>query len=579
MPTRNNLPVQPTPLIGRKHEVAAVGHLLQHEEIRLVTLTGPGGVGKTRLGLQVAAEASEQFTDGTWFVSLAPLNNPDLVIPTIAEILAVREVAGRSQLEHLKAALRARHLLLLLDNFEHVVSAAMQVADLLGACPRLNVLVTSREALHVRAEREFAVPPLSLPDPNHLPELAELAQSEAVALFLERAKATQSDFQLDPTNARAIAGICACLDGLPLAIELAAARIKLLSPQALLARLGQRLTLLTSGARDVPARHQTLRHTIAWSYDLLDALEQRLFRRLAVFVGGCTLEAVEALSTGVGDTEVDVLDSIASLVDKSLLQRAEQDGDEPHFAMLETIREYGLEALASSGEMEDTRRAHAAYYLGLAEEAEPELAGPQQAEWLERLEREYDNLRAAMQWSLEPGKEGYRREMALRLGGALRRLWIVHGHWSEGRNFLERALAESKGVPAAVQVKAIITAANLANMQTDSDRAEVLAEKSRELCQELGDTRGFALSLRLLAAVAVKRGDLAAARSLNEEALMLFREVGDKEGAGLSLHNLGWLAMIQGEYAKGRTLFEECLALHRQVGNKTPSRIVCKSQQ
>jgi DNA-binding CsgD family transcriptional regulator/tetratricopeptide (TPR) repeat protein len=373
---------------------------------------------------------------------------------------------------------------------------------------------------------------------------------------------------LTTDTAATIADICLRLDGLPLAIELAAARVKVLAPQTLLARLDHRLHVLTGGARDLPERQQTLRNTLAWSYELLTTQEQHLFQRLSVFVGGCTLEAIESVCAALDDEADHVLEGVASLIDKSLLYQTEQEGAEARLVMLETIREYGLEALEGSGEMELTRQAHAAHYLGLAEQAERALDDPQQAEWLERLEREYDNLRAAMQWSLEPGKEGHRREMALRLGGALRRLWIVHGHWSEGRNFLERALAESKGVPAAVQVKAIITAANLANMQADTDRAEVLAEKSRELCQELGDTRGLALSLRLLAVVATRRGDLAAARSLNEEALMLFREVGDQKGAGLSLSNLGWLAIIQGEYAKGRALFEESLAMHRQVGNK-----------
>jgi DNA-binding CsgD family transcriptional regulator/tetratricopeptide (TPR) repeat protein len=352
---------------------------------------------------------------------------------------------------------------------------------------------------------------------------------------------------------------------------LAAARIKLLPPQALLVRLGQRLQLLTGGARDAPARQQTLRNTIEWSYQLLDAAEQRLFRRLSVFVGGCTLEAIEAVCTAfeTSTSPLSLLNSVASLLDKSLLQQREQEGVEPRLLMLETIREYGLEALETSGEMEVTRQAHTDHYLAFTEDAEPELGGPQQAVWLERLEREHGNLRAAMQWSLEPGEDGYRREMALRLGGALRRFWIVHGHWSEGRNFLERALAESKGAPASVQVKAFVTAANLANKQADNDRTEALAEKSRALYQELGDTQGIALSLRLLAGVAARRGTLPAERMLNEEALAHFREVGDKEGAAWSLHNLGWLVIVQGEYAKGHALLEESLALHREVGNKS----------
>jgi predicted ATPase/class 3 adenylate cyclase/DNA-binding CsgD family transcriptional regulator len=566
----NNLPDQLTPLIGREKEVAAVQHLLQREDMRLVTLTGPGGTGKTRLGLQVAAELSDLFPDGVYFVNLAPISDPALVVPTLAQTLDVKEVAGQPLLELLKSSLHLKHLLLLLDNFEQVVLAALQVAELLAACPKLKTLVTSRMALHVRAEQEFAVPPLTVPDPKHLPDLVVLSQYEAVALFIQRARAVKSDFQVTNATAPAVAEICVRLDGLPLAIELAAARSKVLPPQALLARLGQRLAVLTSGAKDVPARQQTLRNTIEWSYQLLDAEGQLLFRRLSVFVGGCTLEAAEAVCADLGDGDGagPILDGVASLIDKSLVQPTAQKEGELRLVMLETIREYGLECLNARTEMEVTRQAHADYYLALAEDTEPELGGPQQAVWLERLEREHENLRAALQWSLEPGEDGHRREMALRLGGALRRFWIVHGHWSEGRTFLERALAESKGVPASVLVQALITAANLANMQADNDRAEALAEKSRALCQELGNRRGIALSLRLLAVVAARRGNLAAERMLNEEALALFREVGDKEGAAWSLYNLGWLAINQGEYAKGHTLLEESLALHRELGNK-----------
>jgi len=566
----NNLPVQLTLLIGREKEGAAVQNLLQREDVRLVTLTGPGGTGKTRLGLQVVAELSDLFADGVYFVNLAPLSDPTLVVTTIAQTLDLKETGDQPLLDLLKGYLQDKQILLLLDNFEQVASAALQVADLLAACPKLKVLVTSRAVLHVRGEQEFPVPPLTVPDPKRLLDLVALSQYEAVELFLVRAQAGEPEFQLSNTNAPAIAEICAHLDGLPLAIELAAARIKLLPPQALLARLGQRLTVLTSGPHDAPARQQTLRNTLAWSYNLLDAQEQRLFRRLAVFVGGCTLEAIEAVCIALETSTptMSTLDSVASLIDKSILQQTEQEGEQPRLVMLETIREYGLEALDTSGEMEVIRQAHAMYYLAMAEKAEPELGGLRQDVWLERLEREHENLRAAMQWSLEPGEDGHRREMALRLGGVLRRFWIVRGHWSEGRNFLERALAESKGVAASVQVKALITAANLANMQADNDRAEALAEKSRALCQELGDTRGIALSFRLLAVVAARRGNLAAARSLNEEALALFREVGDKEGAAWSLYNLAWLVIDQGEYARGRALLEESLALHRELGNK-----------
>ena len=340
----NNLPVQLTSLIGREQEIATVQRLLSREDVRLLTLTGPGGTGKTRLGLQVAAELSDRLADGVFFVNLAPISDPALVVPTIAQTLEVKETGNQSLLDLLKVSLRDKHLLLLLDNFEQVISAASQVTNLLAACPKLKIVVTSRAVLHVRGEQEYAVPPLALPDPKRLPDLVALAQYEAVALFIQRAQAVKPEFQVTNANAPAVAEICTRLDGLPLAIELAAARSKVLPPQALLARLRQRLAVLTSEARDVPARQQTLRSTIEWSYQLLDAEEQRLFRQLCIFVGGCTLQAAEAVcvTPGDGDTTRSVLDGVSSLIDKSLLRQSEQEGEEPRLVMLETIREYGL---------------------------------------------------------------------------------------------------------------------------------------------------------------------------------------------------------------------------------------------
>ncbi len=369
-------------------------------------------------------------------------------------------------------------------------------------------------------------------------------------------------------NARTIAEICARLDGLPLAIELAAARIRLLPPQALLARLGHRLQVLTSRARNMPARQQTLRDTIKWSYDLLDAAEQRLFRRLSVFVGGCTLEAIEAVSAAVGDGAVPVLDGVAWLIDKSLLQQTEQEGEEPRLVMLETIREFGLECLAMSGELEAIRRAHAAYYLVLAEEAEPKLEGPQQAVWLQRLEQEHDNLRAAMQWLLERGEAGQGMEMALRFGGALRGFWRVHGHLSEGRIFLERAIAGSGGATASVRAKTLGAAADVALNQGDFERGEVLYREGLALCRELGDTRGIAFSLLRLGWAAWNSGNSGAARPLLEEALALQRGVDSKWHVAESLFYLALLAGSQGEYSRGRALVEEGLALLRAIGDK-----------
>ena len=368
----NNLPIQLTQLIGREREGIAIQHLLQREEVRLLTLTGAGGTGKTRLGVHVAAELSDAFPDGVFFVNLAPIHDPKFVIPTIAQTLDIKEIAGQQLLDQLKGFLHWKQLLLLLDNFEQVIGAAMAVAELLAACQKLKVLVTSRAVLHIQGEQEFAVPPLQLPDLNHLSDLAMLSKNEAMALFIQRAQAIKHDFRLTSTNDRSVAEICVRLDGLPLAIELAAARIKVLPPKALLARLDQRLAVLTSEARDVSARQRTLRGTIEWSYQLLDPQEQQLFRRLSIFVGGCSLEAIEAIYTIIerDTTVVPMLDRVGALIDKSLLQLTEQEGEEPRLTMLETIREYGLECLHDSEEVHVSQQAHALYYLALTEEAE-----------------------------------------------------------------------------------------------------------------------------------------------------------------------------------------------------------------
>jgi len=563
----DTLPVQLTPLIGREHEVATVVQLLHRDDVQLVTFTGPGGTGKTRLALQVALELGDVFVGKVFFVSLACVNDPMLVIPTIARALGIRDGVGQPLLARLVEVLQRKQVLLLLDNFEQVVEAAPQVADLLTSCSQLKLLVTSREVLHVSAEHEFAVPPLALPDPAHLPKLAALARAPSVALFLQRAQAARPEFRLTSTNARAVAEICVRLDGLPLAIELAAARMKLLSPQTLLARLDRRLIMLTGGARDAPARQQTLRNTIEWSYQLLNAREQRLFRWLSVFVSGCTLQAAEAVCTGSDDGAGQMLDGVASLVDKSLLQRVEQTGvenEELRLLMLETIREYGLEALTANGEGEVARQAHADYFLSLAEEAEPALKGPLLVVWIERLEREYNNLRAALQWAVEGG----RTEMALRLGIALERFWVVRGHRNEGLRFLGRALEGSAEVATDLRAKALLAAARLAFIQSNYDQGEVLAQEGLALFRELGDRRGIALSLDRLGMAAWRRGDFRAARVLLEEDLALFREVGDRDRVAWSLFTLGLLDNKQGEYTRACALFEESLALFRELGNK-----------
>jgi len=573
----NNLPVQFTQLIGREQEVEAVQHLLQREHVRLVTLTGPGGIGKTRLSLQVAAELIDLFTDGVYFVNLAPISDPEFVVSTIAQTLGIREAAGQTLLERLQEELHQKQLLLVLDNFEQVVSAAPQLVDLLAACPRLKLLVTSREVLRVRTEHEFAVPPLTLPDLTHLPELAGLSHYAAVTLFIERAQAVKSDFQVTAANARAVAEICASLDGLPLAIELGAARMKLFSPQALLTRLDQPMQVLTSGARDAPGRQQSLRNTIAWSYDLLHAQEQQLFRRLSVFVGGCTLQAIEALcaaldkSNGVGR----VLDGVASLIDKSLLQQREQEGEEPRLVMLETIREYGLEALAASGELEATRQAHAAYYLQLAEEAEPHLRGSESDRWFARLELEHENQRAALTFLLEraamrAGSQGDKEwaEQAMRLCGALYWFWLKYGYYREDRSFLEQAMAVREGVATSVQLKLLSAATDLAFTMDDFDRAEALCRESLSLSHELGDTEGKATALFQLGFVAWVRCKYAESLEQLEAAAALFQELGDTWNRARTFAYLAQTCAAQGEYDRAGALAEQSLALSRALGNK-----------
>jgi predicted ATPase len=554
-----NLPIQPTPLIGREREVEATRALLQRSQVRILTFTGPGGGGKTRLGLQIATDMKDDFRDAICFVSLASTFDAELVIPTIAQVLGLTDAGDQPLPERLKVYLREKHLLLLLDNFEQVVTAAPALSELVAFCPGLKILVTSRSGLRIRGEHEFPVPPLALPDMKRPPKSETLAEYPAVALFIQCAQNVKPDFQITDANAPVIAEVCARLDGLPLAIELAAARLKLLPPQALLARLEKRLQVLTSGARDVPARQQTLRNTIAWSYDLLNAQEQWLFRRLSVFVGSCRLEAVGALCAAFGDMETPILDMVASLLDKSLLMQIEQEGDEPLLLQLDTIREFGLECLAASGELETARQAHAQYYLAFAEEAERELLGARQGMWLNRLEQKHENLRAALLWLLEQKEI----EAALRLGSALRRFWFIRGHLSEGRQWLEQALMESEGVVAPVRAKALNTAGLLSGLQGDFSHAEALCQESLALLRASGNTRLVVHSLWMLGRLATERCNFAAARKLGEEALTLSRKTEDKWSIALSLHRLGSTAFYQGEYDRARSLLQESLALFK----------------
>jgi predicted ATPase/class 3 adenylate cyclase len=567
----NNLPVHPSPLIGRKNELARILYLMRQQDVRLLTLTGIGGVGKTRLAIQAAAELSDECADGVYFVSLAPIRDSALVIPTIAQALGIRDETKQPLLERLKEDVRQKQLLLLLDNFEQVIAAAPSIADLLAVCPKLRILVTSRETLHIQIEHELRVPPLPQPDFALVTDLAALSQNEAVELFIKRAQGVRPDFYLTAANAQAIAEICARLDGLPLAIELAAARSKLLSPQALLARLGNRLNVLTSDTQDIPVRQQTLRNTLEWSYHLLDSQQQQLFRMLSVFVGGGTLEAIEAISAALKMSEGVALDGTASLLDKSLLQAVEQE-EETRFFMLETIREYVVQALSIGKEAEKVRQAHAEYYLSLAEHAYQELDGVQESEWLKRLEREQDNVRAALSWLLEPGRttKGARyTEMALRLSTVLWPFWGLRGNYSEARSFLEQAIAVSEGAGASIRAKALYYAARIAHTQGNNERAEQLCKESLALYQELHDVTGSALALHHLADIAWTRGDLETARVQGEEALEIFRKMNDIANVAFMQLHLATLAIDQGDYTKGYRLLEENLNICRELHDKS----------
>ncbi len=603
---RNNLPLQPTPLIGREKEVSEVCILLRHDETRLLTLTGPGGIGKTRLALQAAADLLDDFPDGTFFAPLATLTEAELFFLAVAETLGVRETAEQPLDESLKDYLGERRLLLLLDNFEQVLGAAPAVTELLAVAPGLKVLATSRAPLDLYGEHEFPVPPLTLPDPKRLPPLERLTQYEAVGLFVERARALKPDFKVTNDSAPAVAEICVRLDGLPLAIELAAARIKMLPPRAMLQRLGSRLKLLTGGARDLPERQRTLRATIEWSHALLDEGEQVLFARLAVFSGGRTLEAIEAICDAEGDLPVDAFEGISSLLDKSLLRQEESPEGEPRFVMLETVHEFAREKLGESAEAEEIKRVHAQYFLTLAEEAYPELKGANQLQWLERLEAEHDNMRAALSWASERKEV----EVVLRLGGALSWFWSVRGYHSEGRRWLEEALAiDGRGLPES-RAMALAGIGWPAFEQGDYDRAqeaceeglELLAHEAREaseaklsllaclgsmaweredyrratelyeeslaLSQEMRDSWWLASALSNLAMVSHSRGDSERATELYEKSMDLFRELGDKQSLAIGLNNLAMLVYSQGDLGRAAQLTEEGVALQRELGNR-----------
>jgi predicted ATPase/class 3 adenylate cyclase len=556
----HNLPLQPTPFLGREREVDAVVDLLKRPEVRLLTLTGPGGTGKTRLALQAAAESLEDFPDGVFFVPLAPITDPALVPSAIGSVLGIREEGERSLPDRLRDFLSAKQLLLVPDNIEHLVGAAPIVAELLGASPGLKVLVTSRVPLRLRAEHEYPVPPLGLPRRKPPPTLEQLSQYEAVRLFISRAQAIKPDFAVDNANAPAVAEICWRLDGLPLAIELAAARVRMLPPQAMLARLEQRLPLLTGGARDAPARQRTLRDTIAWSHDLLEPDEQTLFRRLAVFAGGCTLEAAEAV--GNFDGTLDAFGGVERLCEQSLLRQEAGTGGEPRFTMLETIREFASGQLAASGEEPVVRGAHATAMLALAEAAAPHLEGPEQATWHTRLEAEHANLREVIGWLRDQG----RIEDLLRLGTTIKWFWCLF-HATEAGQWLEEALAEAGDVSWRLRADALYAAGHLRRFQGDSRQALALHEAELALRREAGDDAGLGRVLLVLGMEQLEIGHPPAADAYVLEALDRLRAADDRWGIGIALVTLGDRARADGDLETAAARYAEAVPMHRSIGD------------
>jgi predicted ATPase/class 3 adenylate cyclase len=558
---RFNFPAPPTRLIGRDRDIDAVSSILSDGRARLVTLTGPGGTGKTRLSLAVADLAADRFDDGAAFVGLANVSDPTLIPGSIARSLGLRESAARTTFDVVVEHLREREMLLVLDNFEQVVDGAHVVADLLGACPCVSVLVTSRIVLRIRGEHEFPVPTLVLPDPGARPEI--LRVSPAVMLFVERARAVRPEFELDDANAGVVAELCTRLDGLPLALELAAARIRLFTPQALLARLGRRLDLLQGGARDLPERHQTLRAAIGWSYDLLSAPEKELFRRLAVFSGSFTIDHAEAVCRSA-ETGSDVLTGLGALVERSLIRRESDLNGESRFGMLETVRAFGLEVLEEAGEAVAAREAHARLMLDIVTEAQPHLAGPNQQYWLDRLGAEHDNLRTACDWFAK-----HDGDAALQMCAALYRFWIVRGHLREGRRTSEHVLS-LPGTSARTTARARITfgLGTFYHETGDFRLARRLLEESLTIATELDDAPGIAAAANGVAWVLAMVGDTDASRPLAEHALHLNRQLGDRRGEAVSLHNLGIATFWKGDPETARAYYAEAIPIMESLGDQ-----------
>ena len=560
----HNLPLELSSFVGREKELAEVQRLL--ENTRLLTLTGSGGCGKTRLALAAAGELVEGFEDGVWMVELASLADPALVPHSVASTLGVREQPGRTPTGTLSDHLRIRKILLVLDNCEHLVEACAELAEaLLRACPELRVLATSREALGIPGEVAWLVPSLSLPDIRRLPDIESLARYESAHLFVERTAAVKPTFELTEQNAEAVAQVCYRLDGIPLAIELAAARAKVLPVEQIADRLDDSFALLSAGGRTAMPRHKTLHATMDWSHELLPDEERALLRRLSVFAGGFSLEAAESVCVGVDLERDGVLDLLSHLVDKSLVTAQEESG-EARYRLLETVRQYGSEKLWESGEAEQVRERHAGYYLALAEEAEPELKGERQVAWLERLERERDNLRASMDWLLGRG----RSEEAARFGWALWLFWGIRAHFAEGRRSMEQALSAegNASMPATARAKALYVAGMMANYQGDHGSAESLVEESLGLFKKHGDKLGTAYALSNAGFAANGQGHHQRAIILIEESVDLFLEVGEKWGAAIELGFLAVAWRNRGDHGRAKWLAERGLALSREVGER-----------
>ena len=560
--TRNsNLPAQLTSFVGREKEIAEIKQAL--DERRLVTLTGSGGTGKTRLSLQVGEGMIEEFEHGVWFIELASISDEQLVAQIVASALRVPEETGGSIIEALVKYVKDKELLIILDNCEHLAQASAKlVKQLTQSCPHLSVLASSREPLHVAGEATYSVPSLSIPDPKKKITIETLKQFDAVRLFIDRAVTAQPTFQLTNQNAHAVAEICHNLDGIPLALELAAVRVRSLSVEKIAERLSQRFSLLTSGDKTVSPRQQTLRALIDWSHDMLSEPERAGLRRLSVFAGGWTLEAAESVIAGTYVDKMYVLDLLSNLVEKSLVT-CNCTSEIPRYFMLETLRQYAGEKLDSSAETDLYRQIHAEYFLKLAEEAEPQLTGTEQAIWFNHLQTEHDNLRTAIEWAIGAAKT----EMAQRLCGSLGRFWWVHGHMTEGRIWLKQALAIREGVSKEVQAKALRWAGGLAWPQGDLLAAKIAFDESISLYRELGDMAGMANVLGNLGTVAQNQGDYASAWEMFSQSLEFLRVLGNKWGMANALNNLGNVAQEQGDYAKAQTLQEESLAFRRELGD------------